>query len=120
MAAESLAVPLRHGVRLYDDQVARPPRPSGAQCHPESAVSVIEWRPRPLFLEHRNLLLKRQLLDDQIVTGTAHALDGTDAQRDEDDRQAKHAREVCRPIPEIPSHRPACPSAQSYGVSHCF
>lgn len=72
MAAESLAVALRHGVRLYDDQVARPPRPSGAQCYPDSAVGVIEWRPRPLLFESANLLLERQVLDDQIAPGTAH------------------------------------------------
>ncbi len=120
MAAESLPVPLRHGVRLNDDQVARPPWPRGAQCHPEGTIGVIEWRPRPLPLECGNLLPERQVLGDQIAPGKAHGPDGTDAERDDEEEQADHGSEVCRAVLAISSRISARPSGRDCGVSHCL
>ena len=73
------------------------------------------------LLECGNLLPKSRILDEQIVaTRAAHCPDGSDAERDEEDEQANHGRELCHASPGILSPIPARPSGQGSGVSHCF
>jgi hypothetical protein len=54
-------------------------RPGSTQSDPESAIELVDLGPRPLPQERRHLLAKRQVLDNELVAGSADRPEGIEA-----------------------------------------
>ena len=84
VAPESVSIPLRDGVRVYDDQSGRPARPCGAQGDSETAVEIIEHRPWSLLFQHGHLRPQGQVLGQEFLAGTKDGPEGMDAEGHEE------------------------------------
>jgi len=71
VATEALAVPPGDRIRFDDQQGAHPPWPGATESDPERPIDVVELWPRPLPQDRRYLLAKREVLENQLVAGSA-------------------------------------------------
>ena len=70
--SESVAMPTGHGVRVNDEQAARPHGPRTSKSNPESPFRVFERWAWALFLQRRHLLPQSDVLQHQVGGGRRH------------------------------------------------
>ena len=73
------SVPTGHGVRVDDEQAARPHGPRTSKSNPESPFRVVERWVRALFLQRRHLLPQSDVLQHQVGAVPTHRPNDTDA-----------------------------------------
>ncbi len=67
------------GVRVDDEQAARPHGPRTSKGNPESPFRVVERWAWALFLQRRHLLPQSDVLQHQVGAAPTHRPNGTDA-----------------------------------------
>ena len=77
--SESVAMPTGYGVRVDDEQAARPHGPRTSKGNPESPFRVVERWAWALFLQRRHLLPQSDVLQHQVSAAPTHRPNGTDA-----------------------------------------
>ena len=77
--SESVAMPTGYGVRVDDEQAARPHGPRTSKGNPESPFRVVERWAWALFLQRRHLLPQSDVLQHQVGAAPRHRPNGTDA-----------------------------------------
>ena len=77
--SESVAMPTGYGVRVDDEQAARPHGPRTSKGNPESPFRVVERWAWALFLQRRHLLPQSDVLQHQVGAAPTHRPNGTDA-----------------------------------------
>jgi hypothetical protein len=70
------AVPADDGLWLHDDEDAGPAGPEAPEGRPKEPVDGIQYRPRPLALEHGDLLSKGEDFDRGVTPTTKEDSDG--------------------------------------------
>jgi hypothetical protein len=98
VATEPFPIPSRHGIRIDDDETARPSRPAGSQSHPEGAVDIVEHRTWALALERQDLLTEGEVLNQEFGARHEQGPDRASAEGDEEDERAGHGLGVCRSV----------------------
>ena len=71
-------MPTGHGVRVDDEQAARPHGPRTSKGNPESPFRVFERWAWALFLQRRHLLPQSNVLQHQVGAAPTHRPNGTD------------------------------------------
>ena len=77
--SESVTMPTGYGVRVDDEQAARPHGPRTSKGNPESPFRVVERWAWALFLQRRHLLPQSDVLQHQVGAAPTHRPNGTDA-----------------------------------------
>ena len=62
------AVPTDDSLRFHDEQDLSPTGPEVTEGGPEESVQPVQHRPRPLSLEHRDLLSEGQNLKGRVAS----------------------------------------------------
>ncbi len=72
-------MPTGYGVRVDDEQAARPHGPRTSKSNPESPFRVFKRWAWALFLQRRHLLPQSDVLQHQVGAAPTHRPNGTDA-----------------------------------------